>query len=93
MIIRRAALNACGGFPAQPLMEDVEASLRLQSCGEIIYLGQEWQVSAKKWQGRFTRRFALIIRLMVTYQLVRLRGLVHAEQFSKKLYAEYYSAP
>jgi GT2 family glycosyltransferase len=90
MIIRRHALDACGGFPAQPLMEDVEASLRLHSHGEIIYLGHEWQVSAKKWQHQFTRRFALIVRLMVTYQFVRLRGRERAQSFSRKLYDEYY---
>ncbi len=90
MVIRRRALDDCGGFPAQPLMEDVEASLRLQAHGDIVYLGQEWQVSARKWHRGFTRRFALVLRLMTTYHLVRLRGLEHARLYSKKLYAEYY---
>lgn len=90
MVIRRGALDACGGFPAQPLMEDVEISMRLQSCGEIIYLGQEWHVSAQKWHGRFARRFSLIVRIMVTYQLARLRSREHARRFSQQLYAEYY---
>lgn len=90
MVIRRLALEQSGGFPAQPLMEDVEASMTLQRHGEIIYLGQEWQVSAKKWHHSFTRRFALIIRLMITYQLIRLRSRQRAQEFSQKLYAEYY---
>lgn len=90
MVIRRRALDACGNFPAQALMEDVEVSLRLQAHGDIIYLGQEWQVSAKKWHRGFTRRLTLILRLMITYQLVRLHGRERAEQFSQKLYAEYY---
>jgi GT2 family glycosyltransferase len=93
MVIRRRALEACGGFPAQPLMEDVEISLRLQARGEIIYLGQEWQVSAKKWQKGFTSRLTLILRLMITYQLVRLRGSERARLYSEKLYADYYPAP
>ena len=93
MVIRRRALDACGGFPAQPLMEDVEISQRLQARGDIIYLGQEWQVSAKKWHTGFARRLTLILRLMITYQLVRLLGQGRAQQFSRKLYAEYYSAP
>ncbi len=91
MVIRRRALEQSGGFPAQPLMEDVEASMTLQAHGEIIYLGQEWQVSAKKWQGTFTRRFTLIIRLMLTYQLIRLRSRHRAQEYSQKLYAEYYN--
>lgn len=90
MVIRRLALEACGGFPSQPLMEDVEASMSLQAHGDIIYLGQEWQVSAKKWQKGFTHRLILILRLMITYQLVRLRGRAQAREFSQKLYTEYY---
>ncbi|MGL5018273.1 MAG: glycosyltransferase [Luteolibacter sp.] len=93
MVVRRRALEACGDFPAQPLMEDVEVSLRLQAHGDIIYLGQEWQVSAKKWHKGFTRRLTLILRLMITYQIVRLSGRERAQQFSQKLYAEYYPRP
>ncbi len=92
MVIRRRALDACGGFPAQPLMEDVEASLRLQAHGDIIYLGQEWQVSAKKWHENFARRFTLILRLMISYQFVRMCGRERTHQFSRKLYGEYYPA-
>ncbi len=93
MVIRRRALEGCGGFPAQPLMEDVEVSLRLQACGEVIYLGQEWQVSAKKWHDGFIRRLTLILRLMTTYQLVRLRSPEHARRLSERLYGEYYAKP
>lgn len=93
MVIRRIALDAGGGFPAQPLMEDVEASLILQAQGDIIYLGREWHVSAKKWHRGFVRRFALILRLMATYQLTRLRGRDHARRLSQRLYAEYYVHP
>jgi hypothetical protein len=71
-------------------MEDVEASLRLQAHGDIVYLGQEWQVSSGKWHRGFTRRFALVLRLMTTYQIVRLRGRERARIYSGKLYAEYY---
>lgn len=92
MVIRRSSLEACGGFPAQPLMEDVEASMTLQVHGDVIYLGQEWHVSAKKWQKGFMRRLILILRLMVSYQLVRLFSLERAREFSRKLYTDYYPA-
>ena len=90
MVIRRSAMNAAGGFPAQPLMEDVEASLRLASQGQVIYLGKEWTLSARKWGGGFVRRFGLVIRLVATYQLARFRGSAHAAAVSEKMYLEYY---
>jgi hypothetical protein len=91
MVIRRSALESCGGFPAQPLMEDVEVSLRLQTRGRIVYLGQEWGVSAIKWQKAFSRRFTTIIRLVATYQLARLGGRKRSAACAERLYKEYYS--
>ncbi|NJM37450.1 MAG: glycosyltransferase [Akkermansiaceae bacterium] len=90
MVIRRSAINAAGGFPAQPLMEDVEASLRLAGQGRVIYLGKEWTLSARKWGKGFTQRFGLIIRLVATYQFARFKGASHAAAVSEKMYLEYY---
>lgn len=90
MIIRRTGLEKVGGFPAQPLMEDVEASYRLRQLGPLHYLAAEWPVSAEKWHGRFRRRVSLVFSLMVRYRLIRLRGRCYAARFSKKLYQEYY---
>ncbi len=90
MLVRRAALESAGGFPAQPLMEDVETSLRLATRGDIVYLGREWQISARKWESRFLWRVFLILRLVVSYQLARLRGRTHAAKVSERMYAEYY---
>ena len=90
MVIRRDALAAADGFPAQPLMEDVEASLRLQARGRVLYLGQEWLVSATKWRGKFSRRFPAVLRLVASYQLARLRGPAAAQACARKQYAEYY---
>lgn len=93
MVIRRAAISTAGGFPAQPLMEDVEASLRLAAKGRIVYLAREWKVSAKKWPGNFRRRFALVVRLVASYQLARLRSPAHAAAISENMYREYYPQP
>jgi len=90
MIIRRSALKAAGEFPAQPLMEDVEVSMRLATLGDIIYLGREWNVSARKWKSGFATRFLLVIRLVATYQLARLRSPAHAAAVSERMYREYY---
>ena len=92
MLIRRAALDSAGGFPAQPLMEDVEVSMRLATRGDIVYLGNEWTLSATKWQRKFTTRFRLVLRLVATYQLARLRGRTHAAGVSETMYQEYYPA-
>ncbi|MDE0835437.1 MAG: hypothetical protein OSA84_03700 [Akkermansiaceae bacterium] len=90
MVIRRSSLEAAGGFPAQPLMEDVEASMRLAARGDVIYLGREWYVSARKWEKSFATRFLLVIRLVATYQLARLRSSSHAAAVSERMYREYY---
>lgn len=90
MVVRRSALATCGGFPAQPLMEDVEASLRLATRGRAVYLGHEWNVSAVKLQSRILKRIILVFRLVATYQLARLRGPAHAAACASRLYREYY---
>lgn len=90
LIVRRSALSQAGGFPAQPLMEDVEASWRLLAAGPIAYLGQEWQVSTRKWEKRFVTRFKQVVGLIIRYRWVRLRGSGAAAEFSKKLFREYY---
>ncbi len=91
MVIRRSALDASGGFPEQPLMEDVEVSLRLASQGRVVYLGREWTVSARKWQRSFAPRFWLVVRLVASYQIARLRSPAHAAAVSEKMYRMYYA--
>jgi len=90
MVIRRAAMEAAGGFPAQPLMEDVEVSIRLASQGRVIYLGKEWTLSARKWRENFGRRVLMILRLVASYQLARIKSPAHAAAVSERMYQEYY---
>ncbi len=90
LIVRAEALERMGGFPDQPLMEDVEVSWRLMEQGRVVYIGQEWSVSAVKWKRKFTSRFRQVISLMVRYRLVRLSGRDAAADYSRKLYREYY---
>jgi Glycosyl transferase family 2 len=90
MVIRRSAIVAAGGFPVQPLMEDVEASLRLASQGSVIYMAKEWTLSARKWGVGFARRFGMIVKLVATYQLARFKGTSHAAAVSERMYREYY---
>jgi hypothetical protein len=91
MVIRRSAMNAAGGFPAQPLMEDVEASLRLVGKGRVAYLGKEWTLSARKWGRGYFRRFRMVVSLVATYQIARMKGSSHAAAVSEEMYREYYA--
>ncbi len=90
MAMRRSALLEAGGFPIQPLMEDVEVSMRLAALGRVIYIGHEWTVSASKWQRAFKKRFLLVLSLVARYQFARLRSRSHAHELSKQMYREYY---
>ena len=92
LVIRRESFAEIGGFPAQPLMEDVEVSIRLQERGEILYLGCEWDISAEKWHSRFKKRFSLVVSVLARYHWHRLRGRKAGALFSKKLYEDYYGA-
>jgi Glycosyl transferase family 2 len=90
MVIRRRALLEAGGFPTQPLMEDVEVSMRLAGNGRVVYLGREWTVSASKWQRAFKKRVLLVFSLVASYQFARLRSRSCALELSKQMYREYY---
>jgi len=81
-------------MPAQPLMEDVEASWRLRERGDAIYVGARVVTDSSKWQsGRWPRRFALVIRLLGRYRWTRLRSRRRAERLAHQLYREYYGNP
>jgi rSAM/selenodomain-associated transferase 2 len=48
VFVRRAAFEAVGGFPDQPLMEDIELSRRLWRVGRIVTVPAEVRVSARR---------------------------------------------
>ena len=54
-------------YPAIPLMEDVELSLRLQGLGRRVFLFGDVVVSARSWQVKGVRRVWPIARLLVAY--------------------------
>jgi len=69
---RRGPVVEAGIYPAIPLMEDVELSLRLTRLGRVAFLWQRNRVSARRWQRNGAARTALIFRLLLTYMLRRL---------------------
>lgn len=47
---RRAAFDAVGGFPAWPLMEDVEFIRRLRRRGRVLLLPETATTSSRRWE-------------------------------------------
>jgi len=52
IFVRRDVFNEVGGFPAGPLMEDVELMRRLRGRGRFVVLRDPLAVSARRWQQR-----------------------------------------
>ena len=52
MFVRRAAFDAAGGFPLQPLMEDIELSRRLLQQTRPACLRQRVRTSGRRWDQR-----------------------------------------
>ena len=63
-------MQAVGGFPDQPLFEDVELSLRIRQAGRWLYLGGGIQASARRWiKDGWFRRFFQVMRIYLAYLL------------------------
>ena len=70
LFMTRAAFNAVGGFPDQPLMEDIEISKRLRRLARPICLHQQVTTSGRRWeQHGVWGTMALMWRLRFLYWL------------------------
>ncbi|MBX3606699.1 MAG: TIGR04283 family arsenosugar biosynthesis glycosyltransferase [Piscinibacter sp.] len=68
MFVTRAAFDAAGGFPDQPLMEDIELSRRLRRMGPPACLRQRVATSGRRWEQRGVwRTIVLMWRLRWLY--------------------------
>jgi rSAM/selenodomain-associated transferase 2 len=66
----RQAFEAVGGFPEQPLMEDIELSKRLRRHSRPICLSQRVVTSGRRWErGGVLRTILLMWRLRLLYWL------------------------
>ena len=81
---RRELLQSTGGFPNQPIMEDIELSLRLRSLATPIYLDLPVTVSAR----RFVRKkwWRVVWQNLMLRWAYRRRGPAACAE----LYARYY---
>jgi rSAM/selenodomain-associated transferase 2 len=68
MFMTRAAFEAAGGFPAQPLMEDIEMSRRLLTLSHPACLRAKVQTSGRRWESRGVWRTVMLMwRLRFAY--------------------------
>lgn len=81
LFVRRGAFEAVGGFPDQPLMEDVELARRLARAGRVVTLREQVAVSGRRFLAHplrtivMMRTFPLLYRLGVSPdRLARLYG-------------------
>jgi hypothetical protein len=81
---RRDLLDRQGGFPAQPIMEDIELCRRLGRLGRTVYLDRPVVVSARRFNRMgFWKTVLTNMELRLAY---RHRGL----QASWAIYRRYY---
>jgi len=70
VFVTRAAFDAVGGFPAQPLMEDIALSARIRRLSRPAYIGACVTTSARRWRQRgIVRTVLLMWRLRLAYFL------------------------
>lgn len=83
LFLRRDAFDAVGGFPCQPLMEDVEISRRLRRLGRPACLRLRVRTSSRRWLRHGTLRTVLLMSWL------RLRYALGAEAAAlARLYRE-----
>jgi rSAM/selenodomain-associated transferase 2 len=68
MFMTRAAFENAGGFPDQPLMEDIELSVRLKRLSTPVCLRERVITSGRRWEQRGVwRTIVLMWRLRLLY--------------------------
>jgi hypothetical protein len=68
MFVTRDAFAAVGGFPDQPLMEDVALSKKLKRLGRPLCLAARVTTSGRRWERRGVLRTVLLMwRLRLAY--------------------------
>jgi rSAM/selenodomain-associated transferase 2 len=70
IFVRRTVFQACGGFPEQPLMEDIELCKRLKRRSSPACLVEQVTTSGRRWERRGVwRTIVLMWRLRLAYWL------------------------
>lgn len=82
MFFHRDILQEIGGFPDQPLMEDIEVSKRLRKLAKPFYSTSRLRASSRKWETEG------VFRTVVRMWRFRIRYYLGASPDA--LYSEYY---
>ena len=61
LFVRRAVFESIGGYPDQPLLEDLAFSQALQRRGEVAALRERVRTSARRWQRHGVARTVAIM--------------------------------
>jgi rSAM/selenodomain-associated transferase 2 len=61
MFVLRSTFQAIGGFPRQPLMEDIELSARLRRLGRPACIRERLVTSGRRWEERGVWRTILLM--------------------------------
>jgi class 3 adenylate cyclase len=61
MFVTRSAFDAVGGFPDQPLMEDIELSKRLLKRSRPVCIARQVTTSGRRWETRGVWRTILLM--------------------------------
>ncbi|MEO0801790.1 MAG: TIGR04283 family arsenosugar biosynthesis glycosyltransferase [Cyanobacteria bacterium J06642_2] len=70
IFIRRSAFEQLQGYPQQPLLEDLELSMRMQRLGRVVFLAEAIETSSRRWQqGGAWRTVALMQCIRYGYHL------------------------
>jgi rSAM/selenodomain-associated transferase 2 len=70
IFVTRAVFDAIGGFPAQPLMEDIALSSRIRRISRPAYIRAPVTTSARRWRTQgILRTIFLMWRLRLAYFL------------------------
>ena len=69
LFVRREAFWRAGGFPGQPLMEDLELSRRLRRIGRIAIAPASVRVSGRRFLDRPIREALLVNSFPLLYRL------------------------
>ena len=77
MFLTRAAFDELGGFTEQPIFEDVDMSLRLQSIGRVCQLCPPMLTSSRRWETQGVYR--------TVFRMWALRALYYAGVSPKRL--------
>lgn len=69
LFVRRDTYESFGGFPAIPVMEDIEFVRRMERHGKTAYLPGPITSSARRWEGRALRTLLLWGGMQTAYAL------------------------